>query len=65
MIFRLTLPLAVLSGSLMAQVTYDRILHADREPQNWLTYSGDYAGHRYSALNQINRRHVKRARSSR
>ena len=21
-------------------VTYDRLLHADREPQNWLTYSG-------------------------
>jgi alcohol dehydrogenase (cytochrome c) len=59
MIFRLTLPLALLSGSLVAQVTYDRILHADREPQNWLTYSGDYAGHRYSSLNQISRSNVK------
>jgi alcohol dehydrogenase (cytochrome c) len=57
--FRLILPLALLSSSLAAQVTYDRILHADREPQNWLTYSGNYAGHRYSQLNQINRSNVK------
>jgi len=43
----------------MAQVTYDRILHADREPQNWLTYSGSYGGIRYSPLAQINRNNVK------
>jgi hypothetical protein len=47
---RILLPLVFASGSLLAQVTYDRILHADREPQNWLTYSGGYASHRYSAL---------------
>ena len=39
---RILLPLVFLSGSLLAQVTYDRLLHADREPQNWLTYSGGY-----------------------
>jgi alcohol dehydrogenase (cytochrome c) len=53
------LPLVFLGGSLLAQVTYDRLLHADREPQNWLTYSGGYASHRYSALTQINRDNVK------
>jgi alcohol dehydrogenase (cytochrome c) len=37
-----------------AQVTYQRLLAADHEPQNWLTYSGQYNGWRYSALNQIN-----------
>jgi len=37
-----------------SQVTYQRLLHADREPQNWLTYSGRYSGWRYSSLNQIN-----------
>ena len=37
-----------------AQVTYQRLLQADHEPQNWLTYSGRYNGWRYSALNQIN-----------
>ena len=34
--------------SLPAQVTFDRILHADREPQNWLTYSGTVSSHRYT-----------------
>src|SRR5579872_7164851 len=52
------LGLALLSSTLQAQVTYDRILHADREPQNWLTYSGGYASNRYSLLNQINRENV-------
>src|SRR5882757_8929890 len=42
-----------------AQVTYDRILHADKEPQNWLTYSGGYGSKRYSELKQINRVNVK------
>ena len=39
--------------SLTAQVTNDRLLHPEREPQNWLTYSGSYASQRYSTLNQI------------
>jgi alcohol dehydrogenase (cytochrome c) len=37
-----------------AQVTPARLLDSAKEPQNWLMYSGDYAGHRYSALDQIN-----------
>ncbi len=37
-----------------AQVSYQRLLGADHEPQNWLTYSGRYAGWRYSELDQIN-----------
>src|SRR5262245_19827462 len=49
----------VASAPVVAQVSSDRILHADREPQNWLTYSGGYAGHRYSPLTQINRTNVK------
>jgi alcohol dehydrogenase (cytochrome c) len=49
----------LVSSSLFAQVTYERILHAKQEPQNWLTYSGGYAGHRYSPLTQINRENVK------
>ena len=36
-----------------AQVSYERLLHADREPQNWLTYAGSYKGWRYSTLDQI------------
>jgi len=36
-----------------AQVTYERVLRASQEPQNWLTYSGDYKSWRYSTLDQI------------
>src|SRR5437016_4952739 len=42
---RAALPL-VLAVSLQAQVQFDRIRHSDSEPQNWLTYSGNYAAHR-------------------
>ena len=37
-----------------AQVTFDRLVNSAREPQNWMTYSGDYYGKRFSALDQIN-----------
>ena len=40
-------------------VTFDRILHPDREPQNWLTYSGTVGGQRYSPLTQITPANVK------
>src|SRR5215471_537969 len=45
--------------SVQAQVTFDRLLHTEREPQNWLTYSGNVLGQRYSALNQITAANVK------
>jgi alcohol dehydrogenase (cytochrome c) len=51
--------LTLLAAASQTQVTYDRLLRADREPHNWLSYSGNYAGHRYSALSQINRSNVK------
>src|SRR5580692_6658076 len=41
------------AGALDAQVTFDRILHADKEPQNWLTYSGSTMSQRYSPLAQV------------
>lgn len=47
------------SLSLSAQVTFSRLVHADREPQNWLTYSGTNSGQRYSLLTQINQENVK------
>src|SRR5213593_3216617 len=45
--------------SLQAQVTFDRLVHTDREPQNWLTYSGNVLGQRYSPLTQITTGNVK------
>jgi len=41
-------------------VTYERLLNARSEPQNWLTYYGAYDGQRYSPLDQINTENVKR-----
>jgi alcohol dehydrogenase (cytochrome c) len=43
-----------------AQVTYERVWNASQEPQNWLTYSGDYKSWRYSTLDQINASNVGR-----
>jgi alcohol dehydrogenase (cytochrome c) len=42
-----------LCGAACAQVPYDRILNAAKEPGNWLTYSGNYLGQRYSPLTQV------------
>jgi alcohol dehydrogenase (cytochrome c) len=47
------------SGAINAQVTFERLLRADQEPQNWLTYSGNLSGHRYSPLTQITPGNVK------
>ena len=41
------------------QVTYERLLKAVDEPHNWLTYSGDYSGRRYSLLKQIHTGNVE------
>ncbi len=38
---------------LHAEVTFERLLNAAAEPQNWLTYSGSYASQRYSGLREI------------
>jgi alcohol dehydrogenase (cytochrome c) len=41
-----------------AGVSYERILNAVHEPENWLTYSGRYSGWRYSTLDRINTSNV-------
>jgi alcohol dehydrogenase (cytochrome c) len=50
---------ALVTASLQAQVTFNRLLHANEEPQNWLTYGGTYASDRYSLLREINQKSVK------
>jgi len=47
---------------LHAQVSYERVLQADDEPHNWLTYSRTYDGQRFSPLDQVNRENVERLR---
>ncbi len=46
--------LAAFGGHSLAQVTFERLVNSAKEPQNWMTYSGDYSGKRYSALDQVN-----------
>ena len=48
----LSLAVACLSD-VAAQVTFERLLEADQEPHNWLTYSGTHSGERHSRLEQI------------
>jgi len=39
-------------------VSYERLLHSQSEPQSWLTYGGSYFSQQYSLLKQINRQNV-------
>lgn len=51
-------------AALLAQINvpYERIRDANKEPGNWLTYSRDYTGQRYSPLDQINAGNVAKLR---
>ena len=42
-----------------ADMTHERALSAAKEPQNWLLHHGNYEGHRFSALKEINAGNVK------
>src|SRR5688500_9900633 len=55
----LALVAAATSLSAQSQVTWERLLHADREPHNWLSYSATVNNHRYSGLTQITPANVK------
>jgi len=49
---------ALFAAPAFAQVTFERLLNAADEPQNWLNYSATYDNQRYSRLDQINRDNV-------
>ncbi|MCZ6552941.1 MAG: hypothetical protein O7A67_03980, partial [SAR324 cluster bacterium] len=53
---------AVFGPAVAGEVTAERLLHAAREPRNWLTHHGSYAAHRFSALDEIHRANVSRLR---
>ena len=40
-------------------MTFDRLLHPDKEPQNWTSYSGSLFNQRFSPLTQITPANVK------
>ena len=48
--------------SVQAQITPERLNAAYTEPNNWLTYFGDYGGVRHRTLNQINSTNVQNLR---
>jgi alcohol dehydrogenase (cytochrome c) len=56
---RRVLLLLWMAGTASAQVSFDRILNATREPENWLTYSGTTLSQRHSLLAQITPANVK------
>src|ERR1700759_1145520 len=51
--------LAVAGPARAAEVTADRLINADREPQNWLMNHRTYDAQRYSPLDKINKANVK------
>jgi alcohol dehydrogenase (cytochrome c) len=52
-------PAASLTPNAAPPVTAERLLSADKDANNWLTYHRDYAGHRFSPLDQIDTGNVK------
>jgi len=44
------------------EVPPERIVDADRTPDEWLTYAGNYLGHRHSLLTQVTKDNVRRLR---
>src|SRR5450755_1413174 len=58
---------ALLAGSMLAaaiptraaEVTPERLLNPDKEPQNWLMNHRSYDGQRFSPLDMINKGNVK------
>jgi alcohol dehydrogenase (cytochrome c) len=50
---------AALTSVDAADMTQERALNVEREPQNWLLHHGNYQGHRYSLLKEINTDTVK------
>ena len=58
-----TVAAAVFSvASFAADVTTDRLINSEREPGNWLNHHGNLEAHRFSGLDQINVKNVKKLR---
>jgi alcohol dehydrogenase (cytochrome c) len=47
-----------------ADMTFERALSVDKEPQNWLLHHGNYQGHRFSQLKEINTDTVKNLKAT-
>src|SRR3977135_4414321 len=51
--------LAAAGSAMAADVTPERLLNPDKEPQNWLMNHRTYDGQRFSLLDKINKGNVK------
>ena len=51
--------LGVTSSARAADVDHKRLLDADKNPADWLTYHGTYKSWHYSGLDQINTKNIK------
>ena len=54
--------LILCASTARAQLTPERLLEAEKEPGNWLTYSGNYRSWRFSPLDRITRENVHQLR---
>lgn len=59
-LFVLAALVAAVSVAPRAQITADRIAAAAKEPQNWITYNGDYTSRRYSTLAEVTAANVSK-----
>src|SRR5258708_485002 len=50
---------SALTAGRAADMTFERALNVAKEPQNWLLHHGNYQGHRFSSLKEINTDTVK------
>jgi len=59
LIFLTATVLSVTAPAISAEVTADRLINADKEPQNWLMNHRSYDAQRFSPLDKINKENVK------
>jgi alcohol dehydrogenase (cytochrome c) len=57
-------PLGLGAVHVPVEIAGQQILDADEKPGQWLTYAGNYAGHRHTPLTQINKKSVRELRIS-
>ena len=57
-IFAVGILFVLFAAPVCAQISYERILQAEDEPESWLTYNGGYMSQRYSRLTQIDQENV-------
>jgi alcohol dehydrogenase (cytochrome c) len=55
----LLLMATALTPACAADMTNERLLNPQREPQNWILHHGNYQGHRFSLLKEINSGNAK------